>query len=66
MTANPALRSKSLNASADSTAPAPFELYADPGRPGTSWEVKVDGVFRGDYHKKEHALAAAALLNLTL
>jgi hypothetical protein len=30
------------------------------------WEVKVDGVFRGDYHKKEHALAAAALLNLSL
>jgi hypothetical protein len=30
------------------------------------WEVKVDGTFRGDYHKKEHALAAAALLNLTL
>ena len=30
------------------------------------WEVKVDGVFRGDYHRKEHALAAAALLNLSL
>jgi len=25
------------------------------------WEVKVDGKFRGDYHQKEHALAAAAL-----
>ena len=25
------------------------------------WEVRVDGKFRGDYHQKEHALAAAAL-----
>ena len=25
------------------------------------WEVKVDGKFHGDYHQKEHALAAAAL-----
>lgn len=24
------------------------------------WEVRVDGVFRGDYHLKEHALTAAA------
>ena len=30
------------------------------------WQVKVDGVFRGDYHKKEHALAAAASLKLLL
>ena len=30
------------------------------------WEIRVDGAFRGDYHKKEHALAAAALLKLTL
>ena len=30
------------------------------------WEVKVDGVFRGDYHQKEQALAAAALLKLSL
>lgn len=29
------------------------------------WEVKVDGKFRGDYHQKEHALAAAALLKLS-
>ena len=29
------------------------------------WEVKVDGSFRGDYHKKEHALAAAALCTLS-
>lgn len=36
-------RFSAFNASADSTAPAPFELYADPGRPGTSWEVTVDG-----------------------
>lgn len=25
------------------------------------WEVKLNGKFRGDYHRKEHALAAAAL-----
>jgi hypothetical protein len=29
------------------------------------WEVKVDGKFRGDYHQKEHALAAAALHKLS-
>lgn len=26
------------------------------------WEVRDNGVFRGDYHQKEHALAVAALL----
>ncbi len=36
-------RFSALNSSADAVAPAPFELYADPGRPGTSWEVTVDG-----------------------
>lgn len=30
------------------------------------WEVRVDGVFRGDYHQKEHALAAVALMKLSL
>jgi len=30
------------------------------------WEVKVDGKFYGDYHQKEHALAAAALHKLSL
>jgi hypothetical protein len=30
------------------------------------WEVKVDGAFRGDYHRKEHAIAAAALARLSL
>lgn len=30
------------------------------------WKVKVDGRFRGDYHHKEPALAAAALLKLSL
>ncbi|KRS13583.1 MULTISPECIES: hypothetical protein [Rhodobacterales] len=29
------------------------------------WEVQVDGKFRGDYHQKEHALAAAALIKLS-
>ncbi|SDJ35126.1 hypothetical protein [Lutimaribacter saemankumensis] len=29
------------------------------------WEVKVDGKFYGDYHQKERALAAAALLKLS-
>ncbi len=29
------------------------------------WEVKIDGKFRGDYHQKEHALAAAALHKLS-
>jgi hypothetical protein len=27
--------------------------------------VRVDGKFRGDYHQKEHALAAAALHKLS-
>lgn len=26
------------------------------------WQVRVDGVFHGDYHREEHARAAAALL----
>ena len=30
------------------------------------WEVRVDGRFRGDYHQKEHALAAAALHKVSL
>ncbi|SEO18090.1 hypothetical protein SAMN04488011_12110 [Palleronia pelagia] len=30
------------------------------------WEVQVDGNFSGDYHQKEHALAAAALHKLSL
>ena len=30
------------------------------------WEVQVDGKFHGDYHQKEHALAAAALVELSL
>jgi hypothetical protein len=30
------------------------------------WEVKVDGKFHGDYHQKENALAAAALVKLSL
>lgn len=30
------------------------------------WEIKVDGAFHGDYHQKEQALAAAALLKLSL
>ena len=29
------------------------------------WEVKVDGNLRGDYHQKEHAVAAAALHKLS-
>ncbi|WP_235857927.1 hypothetical protein [Marimonas lutisalis] len=29
------------------------------------WEVQVDGKFLGDYHQKEHALAAAALHRLS-
>ena len=29
------------------------------------WEVRDHGVFRGDYHQKEHALEAAALLKLS-
>ena len=29
------------------------------------WEVQVGGKFRGDYHQKEHALAAAALHKLS-
>jgi hypothetical protein len=29
------------------------------------WEVQVDGRFHGDYHQKEHAIAAAALLRLS-
>jgi hypothetical protein len=30
------------------------------------WEISVDGVFRGHYHDREHALAAEALAKLSL
>ncbi|MCZ0810823.1 MAG: hypothetical protein ACQEVT_06380 [Pseudomonadota bacterium] len=30
------------------------------------WEVRVDGVFRGDYHKEEHALTAAVRFRKSL
>ncbi|WP_150526842.1 hypothetical protein [Roseibium sediminis] len=30
------------------------------------WEVRVDGVFLGDYHKLEHARTAAAVARLSL
>lgn len=30
------------------------------------WEVRVDGAFRGDYCLKQHAVAAAALADLSL
>lgn len=30
------------------------------------WEVTADGKFRGDYHQKEHAVAAAALVKLSI
>ncbi|WP_417829583.1 hypothetical protein [Thalassospira sp.] len=30
------------------------------------WEISVDGVFRGHYHDREHALAAEALATLSL
>lgn len=30
------------------------------------WQVALDGVFHGDYHRKEYAVAAAALLKLSL
>ncbi|MDW3118033.1 MAG: hypothetical protein R8G60_09800 [Roseovarius pacificus] len=29
------------------------------------WKVTANGRFHGDYHQKEHALAAAALVRLT-
>jgi hypothetical protein len=31
-----------------------------------NWEMQVDGKFRGDYHQREHALAATALHKLSL
>jgi len=33
---------------------------------GGVWEVRVDGAFHGDYHLKDHTLAAAALASLSL
>lgn len=30
------------------------------------WEVRVDEAFHGDYHRKEHALAAAAVARMAL
>lgn len=36
------------------------------GERNGSWAVNVDGVFRSAYHHKEQALAAAALLKLSL
>ena len=49
----------------------PFHPTAEAGRVqfrerNGIWEVRVDGVFRGDYHRKEHAAAAAALARLSL
>lgn len=29
------------------------------------WEVSDNGVFRGDYHQEDHALAAAELLRVS-
>ena len=49
------------------TTPAPLlSPAAQPGRVQLKersgiWELRVDGIFRGDYHSKEHATAAAAL-----
>jgi len=30
------------------------------------WAVSVDGIFKGDYHREEHARAAAALAKLSI
>ncbi|MCU9848960.1 hypothetical protein OEZ60_13195 [Defluviimonas sp. WL0024] len=45
--------------------PAKFDRVQVRDRNGI-WEVKVDGKFSGDYHQKEQAVAAAALLKLSL
>jgi hypothetical protein len=55
----------------DETTSHPYRPTAEASRVQTRersgiWEVRVDGVFRGDYHQKEHALAAAALARLSL
>ena len=54
----------------DPDATQPFAAVVTPDRVQVRersgiWEVKVDGVFRGDYSKKENALAAAALARLS-
>jgi hypothetical protein len=55
----------------DETTSHPYRPTAEAERVQTRkrsgiWEVRVDGVFRGDYHQKAHALAAAALARLSL
>jgi hypothetical protein len=55
----------------DETTSHPYRPTAEADRVQTRersgiWEVRVDGVFRGDYHQKAHALAAAALARLSL
>lgn len=64
--------------STPSSAPGSKHATAQPIRPAMDldrvqikersgiWEIRVDGVFNGDYRLKEHALAAAALARLSL
>jgi hypothetical protein len=48
------------------SGPATYSDRVQIKQRGGIWEVRVDGVFRGDYHLKEHALAAAAQARLSL
>lgn len=69
--AKEAERSQSVQVPEERRDPAPLRPVAKPDRVqlkerGGIWELRVDGMFRGDYRKKEHGLAAAALANLSL
>lgn len=68
---------RSVKVPEEMRAPAPLRPAVEPDRVqvpdrvqlkerGGIWELRVDGVFRGDYHLKEHGRAAAALANLSL
>lgn len=51
--------------------PTPLRPVVEPERVqlqerGGIWELRVDGVFRGDYHLREQGVAAAALAKLSL
>jgi len=51
---------------APSSAPKKLAKRIEVRQRNGIWEVKVDGTFRGDYHQREHAQAAAAILKLSL
>ncbi|KAA9008367.1 hypothetical protein F3S47_11525 [Histidinibacterium aquaticum] len=65
MTAKPPVPPKSVGGQGSSTNEPSQSGGVQVRERNGIWEVRVDGKFRGDYHQKEHALAAAALHRLS-